>query len=201
MNSNEDAIERLRLTQNELNKQGASDLVVELFISHSSINILEESIHLAIALLEGGNTEVQKSIFRRLNECEIASEKFFQVFYDKMYTAQKILKSMSSITNDTHIENDDYDDGVFTSRLDLISPNISSTTNDNRSSAIPTTEEKTTLNSSANSSLKLQQNVHSNINEMEPLQALEARTTTHQTPSQSEPKRNSIHEIMDVLDF
>ncbi|CAF4174789.1 unnamed protein product [Rotaria socialis] len=197
----EDAIERLRLTQNELNKQGASDLVVELFISHSSINILEESIHLAIALLEGGNTEVQKSIFRRLNECEIASEKFFQVFYDKMYTAQKILKSMSSITNDTHIENDDYDDGVFTSRLDLISPNISSTTNDNRSSAIPTTEEKTTLNSSANSSLKLQQNVHSNINEMEPLQALEARTTTHQTPSQSEPKRNSIHEIMDVLDF
>ncbi len=55
----EDAIERLRLIQNELNKQGASDLVVELFISQSSVNILEESIHLAIALLEGGNTEVQ----------------------------------------------------------------------------------------------------------------------------------------------
>ena len=55
----DDTIERLRLTQNELNKQGASDLVVELFISQSSINILEESIHLAIALLEGGNTEVQ----------------------------------------------------------------------------------------------------------------------------------------------
>lgn len=55
----EDALERLRLTQNELNKQGASDLVVELFISQSSMNILEESIHLAIALLEGGNTEVQ----------------------------------------------------------------------------------------------------------------------------------------------
>jgi hypothetical protein len=58
----EDAIERLRLTQNELNKQGASDLVVELFISQSSMNILEESIHLAIALLEGGNTEVQVEI-------------------------------------------------------------------------------------------------------------------------------------------
>ena len=51
--------DRLQLTQNELNKQGASDLVVELFISQSSINILEESIHLAIALLEGGNIEVQ----------------------------------------------------------------------------------------------------------------------------------------------
>lgn len=58
----EDALERLRVTQNELNQQGASDLVVELFINHSSINILEESIHLAIALLEGGNTEVQVDV-------------------------------------------------------------------------------------------------------------------------------------------
>lgn len=52
-------MERLRTTQNELNKQGASDLVVELFMSESPINILEESVNLAIALLEGGNTEVQ----------------------------------------------------------------------------------------------------------------------------------------------
>ena len=57
----EDALERLRMTQNELNKQGASDLVVELFMSESPINILEESVNLAIALLEGGNTEVQVS--------------------------------------------------------------------------------------------------------------------------------------------
>jgi hypothetical protein len=49
----------LRTTQNELNKQGASDLVVELFMSESPLNILEESVNLAIALLEGGNTEVQ----------------------------------------------------------------------------------------------------------------------------------------------
>jgi hypothetical protein len=49
----------LRITQNELNKQGASDLVVELFMSESPANILEESVNLAIALLEGGNTEVQ----------------------------------------------------------------------------------------------------------------------------------------------
>ncbi len=64
----DDAIERLRLTQNELNKQGASDLVVELFISQSSINILEESIHLAIALLEGGNTEVQVKITNKFDQ-------------------------------------------------------------------------------------------------------------------------------------
>jgi len=55
----EDALERLRITQNELNQQGASDLVVELFMSESPVNILEECINLAIALLEGGNTEVQ----------------------------------------------------------------------------------------------------------------------------------------------
>ncbi|CAF5199988.1 unnamed protein product, partial [Rotaria magnacalcarata] len=119
-----------------------------------------------------------------------------------MYTAQKILKCMSSITNDMHTENDDYDDGVFTSRPDYsISPNISSTANDRRLSAIPTAEEKTLLNSLANSSLELQRNVHSNINEMESLQALEARTTTQQAPSQSEPKQNATSEIMDVLDF
>jgi hypothetical protein len=52
----------LRITQNELNKQGASDLVVELFMSESPANILEESVNLAIALLEGGNTEVQVSL-------------------------------------------------------------------------------------------------------------------------------------------
>lgn len=49
----------MRDTQNELNAQGASDLVVELFMSESPINILEESVNLAIALLEGGNTQVQ----------------------------------------------------------------------------------------------------------------------------------------------
>ena len=57
----EDALERLKITQNELNKQGASDLVVELFMSESPINVLEESVNLAIALLEGGNTQVQVS--------------------------------------------------------------------------------------------------------------------------------------------
>lgn len=55
----EDALEKLRLTQNELNRQGASDLVVELFMSESPAHILEECVNLAIALLEGGNTEVQ----------------------------------------------------------------------------------------------------------------------------------------------
>lgn len=62
----DDAIGQLRSVQNELNEQGASDLVVELLISQSSSHILEESIHLAIALLEGGNSQVQVSFVRSL---------------------------------------------------------------------------------------------------------------------------------------
>lgn len=59
------------MTQNELNKQGASDLVVELFMSESPVNILEESVNLAIALLEGGNTEVQVSASRVHRWCTL----------------------------------------------------------------------------------------------------------------------------------
>jgi hypothetical protein len=73
----EDALERLRLTQNELNRQGASDLVVELFMSESPINILEECVNLAIALLEGGNTEVQV--------------RFFKIFFYKINFEKKTL--------------------------------------------------------------------------------------------------------------
>ena len=72
----EDALEQLRAVQNELNQQGASDLVVELLISQSSSNVLEESIHLAIALLEGGNSQVQVSD-------TLASHLFLTVFYSR----------------------------------------------------------------------------------------------------------------------
>ncbi|CAF3819449.1 unnamed protein product, partial [Rotaria magnacalcarata] len=130
----EDALDRLRKTQNELNTQGASDLVVELFMSESPVNILEESVNLAIALLEGGNTEVQTSIFRHLHGCESASEKFFLVFYDKMCIAQKTLKSMPSTSSDTNEFNDDFDDLIFTPKSGAISPLISPTAVDRRMS-------------------------------------------------------------------
>jgi hypothetical protein len=77
----EETTEQLRSIQNELNKQGASDLVVELFISESSINILEESIRLAIALLEGGNTEVQVRRIDRSSsrQCLVSRSEAFSV--------------------------------------------------------------------------------------------------------------------------
>ena len=56
----ENEIDRLRYEiQCELNDQGASDLVVDLFMSDSSNKIFKETVLLAIALLEGGNTQVQ----------------------------------------------------------------------------------------------------------------------------------------------
>ena len=45
--------------QCELNNQGASDLVVDLFMSDVSNKVFKENVLLAIALLEGGNTQVQ----------------------------------------------------------------------------------------------------------------------------------------------
>lgn len=45
--------------QCELSAQGASDLVVDLFMSEISNKVFKENVLLAIALLEGGNTQVQ----------------------------------------------------------------------------------------------------------------------------------------------
>ena len=47
--------------QCELSMQGASDLVVDLFMSEISNKVFKENVLLAIALLEGGNTQVQVS--------------------------------------------------------------------------------------------------------------------------------------------
>ncbi len=45
--------------QCELNSQGASDLVVDIFMSDTTNKVFKENVLLAIALLEGGNTLVQ----------------------------------------------------------------------------------------------------------------------------------------------
>lgn len=50
---------RCKEIQHELNEQGACDFVVDLFMSDTSNKIFKENILLGIALLEGGNSEVQ----------------------------------------------------------------------------------------------------------------------------------------------
>lgn len=71
----------LHEVQTHLDKEGASDLVVELVInSVNSPSIFGEAVHLGIALLEGGNPIIQKSMFSKLVGGEL-SQSFFRVSY------------------------------------------------------------------------------------------------------------------------
>uniref|UniRef100_A0A8C1Y2J9 Inositol 1,4,5-trisphosphate receptor n=1 Tax=Cyprinus carpio TaxID=7962 RepID=A0A8C1Y2J9_CYPCA len=80
------------VVQCHLDREGASDLVIDLIMNATSDRVFHESILLAIALLEGGNTIIQHSFFKRLTE-DKNSEKFFRVFYDRMKAAQLEIKA------------------------------------------------------------------------------------------------------------
>ena len=58
--------------------------------------IFAETVELGIALLEGGNQEIQKSIFKQLTgqigADGAVGQSFFKVFYDTMIEAQVYLK-------------------------------------------------------------------------------------------------------------
>lgn len=82
--------------QCHLDKEGASDLVIDLIMNATSDRVFHESILLAIALLEGGNTSIQHSFFCRLTE-DKKSEKFFKVFYDRMKVAQQEIKATVTV--------------------------------------------------------------------------------------------------------
>ncbi|XP_060036772.1 inositol 1,4,5-trisphosphate receptor type 1 [Erinaceus europaeus] len=82
--------------QCHLDKEGASNLVIDLIMNASSDRVFHESILLAIALLEGGNTTIQHSFFCRLME-DKKSEKFFKVFYDRMKGAQQEIKATVTV--------------------------------------------------------------------------------------------------------
>ncbi|GAA6085772.1 inositol 1,4,5-trisphosphate receptor type 1 isoform X1 [Tachysurus ichikawai] len=60
--------------QCHLDREGASDLVIDLIMNATSDRIFQESILLAIALLEGGNPVIQGSeviwLSRSLSDCE-----------------------------------------------------------------------------------------------------------------------------------
>ncbi|XP_047540600.1 inositol 1,4,5-trisphosphate receptor isoform X2 [Vanessa atalanta] len=93
----------LAQVQAHLDREGASDLVVELVIkSTNRPAIFLEAIQLGIALLEGGNPIIQHSIFTKLQNGEI-SQAFLKVFYDKMREAQQEIRSLavSSTTTTT----------------------------------------------------------------------------------------------------
>src|SRR5699024_5623592 len=68
----------LHEVQCHLDREGASNLVVELIMANPSHLIFVESVELGIALLEGGNSVIQRSIYQKLTQGN-NSEKFFKV--------------------------------------------------------------------------------------------------------------------------
>ncbi|XP_076363094.1 inositol 1,4,5,-trisphosphate receptor isoform X2 [Tachypleus tridentatus] len=82
--------------QCHLDREGASNLVVELIMVNPNHSIFLESVELGIALLEGGNPVIQKSIYQKLTTGN-NSEKFFKVFFDKMKEAQQEIKSTVTV--------------------------------------------------------------------------------------------------------
>lgn len=69
----------LHEVQTHLDREGASDLVVELVInSVNSPSIFGEAVELGIALLEGGNFTIQNSMYNKLLGGDL-SQSFFKV--------------------------------------------------------------------------------------------------------------------------
>uniref|UniRef100_A0A8C4UVK8 Inositol 1,4,5-trisphosphate receptor n=1 Tax=Falco tinnunculus TaxID=100819 RepID=A0A8C4UVK8_FALTI len=101
--------------QCRLDREGATKLVADLIMSTKNEKIFQESILLAIRLLDGGNTEIQKS-FYNLMTSDKKSEKFFKVLHDRMKKAQQETKSTVSV-NMSDIGNkprEDKDDPMLT---------------------------------------------------------------------------------------
>lgn len=87
----------LHEVQSHLDKEGASDLVVELVIkSVHSPSIFVEAIELGIALLEGGNPIIQKGMYNKFLSGDL-SQAFFKVFFDKMKDSQQEIKSTVTV--------------------------------------------------------------------------------------------------------
>ncbi|XP_028652407.1 inositol 1,4,5-trisphosphate receptor type 3 [Erpetoichthys calabaricus] len=82
--------------QCHLDKKGATKLFIDLLINSKSDKIFQESIQLAICLLEGGNTDIQNSFYDHMMKCN-KSEKFFKVLNDRMKKAQQEVKATVSV--------------------------------------------------------------------------------------------------------
>ena len=91
------AMMTLSEVQCHLDRQGASNLVVELVIQNPNQNIFLKSVELGIALLEGGNPNIQTSMYTRLTIGNNA-ERFFKVFFEKMTAAQQTIRSTINVT-------------------------------------------------------------------------------------------------------
>ncbi|XP_047186966.1 inositol 1,4,5-trisphosphate receptor type 3 isoform X2 [Scophthalmus maximus] len=82
--------------QCRLDREGGTKLFTDLVMSTKNDKIFQESIQVAICLLEGGNTEIQNS-FYKLMMGDNKSEKFFKVLHDRMKEAQTDIKATVSV--------------------------------------------------------------------------------------------------------
>ncbi|XP_053664267.1 inositol 1,4,5-trisphosphate receptor [Anopheles marshallii] len=110
----------LHEVQNHLDKEGASDLVIELVIkSINSPSIFVEAIELGIALLEGGNPIIQKGMYNKFLSNDL-SQSFFKVFFDKMKDAQQEIKSTVTVNTSDMAANKASESKVEGKDLDKI---------------------------------------------------------------------------------
>ncbi|XP_053740824.1 inositol 1,4,5-trisphosphate receptor type 2 isoform X1 [Synchiropus splendidus] len=79
-----------------LDNVGTSELVIDLIVNTKNDRVFEESILLGIALLQGGNTQIQNSFYCQLYK-QRKSERFFKVFYDRMRLAQQEIRATVSV--------------------------------------------------------------------------------------------------------
>uniref|UniRef100_A0A8C5JWT5 Inositol 1,4,5-trisphosphate receptor n=1 Tax=Jaculus jaculus TaxID=51337 RepID=A0A8C5JWT5_JACJA len=99
-----------------LDKEGASELVIDVIVNTKNDRIFSEGIFLGIALLEGGNTQTQYSFYQQLHE-QKKSEKFFKVLYDRMKSAQKEVRSTVTVNTVDLESKKREEDGDLTSGL------------------------------------------------------------------------------------
>ncbi|XP_050733369.1 inositol 1,4,5-trisphosphate receptor type 1-like isoform X4 [Eriocheir sinensis] len=99
--------------QCDLAKKGAAVLVVDLVMkSQNRHRIFVEAVELGIALLEGGNREIQDMLYDKLRGSD-KCQNFFKVFDNKMEEAQQEIRNTVTVnTSDLSTKNNDEKDGV-----------------------------------------------------------------------------------------
>ncbi|XP_071518112.1 inositol 1,4,5-trisphosphate receptor [Panulirus ornatus] len=98
--------------QCDLAKKGAANLVVDLVMkSQNRHRIFVEAVELGIALLEGGNRDIQDMLYTKLQESD-TSQNFFKVFDNKMEEAQQEIRNTVTVnTSDLSTKSSDEKDG------------------------------------------------------------------------------------------
>ncbi|KAK4321538.1 hypothetical protein Pmani_007659 [Petrolisthes manimaculis] len=102
----------LAKVQCDLAKKGAAVLVVDLVMKSQNRNrIFVEAVELGIALLEGGNMDIQGMLYEKLKNSDNKCQNFFKVFDTKMEEAQQEIRNTVTVnTSDLSTKSTDEKD-------------------------------------------------------------------------------------------